>query len=563
MSNGLGDLPIEMLEAIFLEYLELADLRNLSGVSKACHAAAHQIVAYRNKYKRAATMSISQGFLRRFIGGVNIDSAHMVLDAWPFIPFVIRMSKKRKRGNFPLPTLKFQYKNIVGLKGTVEWIHKLKDWNSTTEVKSIEVIHGYHGKSTFDCVIQDVGAHENITHLYLRHIGIGVSGAAAVAGAVRATRSLLRVDLEGNGLGDGAAAIADALGSNATITTLLLANNNISATAGIRFAQALTVNSTLKSLDLSRNLIGDPAATAMCTALKCNTGITALNLSDNHYTLHDDIQRVTALAQALAVNTTVNNLCLCVDFMGNGAEQLGHVLQANNTVKSLNLWWNRLGSADITSIATALTVNDTICNLSLGNNMIGDDGAVTLFEALKKNMSIKVLNVSRNRIGRALCHGALEQALAVNCSIVHLDLGCNSLGDAGAVAVAKGLTVNCTIRTLCLSWNSVGDVGAVALADALKKNCTITALDVQECQVADAGATAIASALVVNKSLRDLNLKRNMIDDAGVIALAAALKSNKTIAKLNLVHNYARGEGIAAMITAWGGRAVGDLTCNP
>eukprot|EP00041_Stephanoeca_diplocostata_P015940 m.309508 g.309508 ORF g.309508 m.309508 type:complete len:98 (+) comp20199_c0_seq35:2009-2302(+) len=85
----------------------------------------------------------------------------------------------------------------------------------------------------------------------------------------------------------------------------------------------------------------------------------------------------------------------------------------------------------------------------------------------------------------------------------------------------------------------------------------------QECQVADAGATAIASALVVNKSLRDLNLKRNMIDDAGAIALAAALKSNQTIVKLNLVHNYARGEGIAAMITAWGGRAVGDLTCNP
>eukprot|EP00041_Stephanoeca_diplocostata_P015945 m.309177 g.309177 ORF g.309177 m.309177 type:complete len:90 (+) comp20199_c0_seq8:2322-2591(+) len=59
------------------------------------------------------------------------------------------------------------------------------------------------------------------------------------------------------------------------------------------------------------------------------------------------------------------------------------------------------------------------------------------------------------------------------------------------------------------------------------------------------------------------SLKRNMIDDAGAIALAAALKSNQTIVKLNLVHNYARGEGIAAMITAWGGRAVGDLTCNP
>lgn len=60
----------------------------------------------------------------------------------------------------------------------------------------------------------------------------------------------------------------------------------------------------------------------------------------------------------------------------------------------------------------------------------------------------------------------LAAALIDNTSVEILALGCNSLGDPGALALAETLHVNTTLKKLFLSDNHIGTTGAKALAAA-------------------------------------------------------------------------------------------------
>ena len=61
-----------------------------------------------------------------------------------------------------------------------------------------------------------------------------------------------------------------------------------------------------------------------------------------------------------------------------------------------------------------------------------------------------------------------------------LYLSCNSIGEAGANALAEGLQHCKNLQTLNLSWNSIGDAGAKVLAEGLQQlqefACTVKLL---------------------------------------------------------------------------------------
>jgi Ran GTPase-activating protein (RanGAP) involved in mRNA processing and transport len=91
-----------------------------------------------------------------------------------------------------------------------------------------------------------------------------------------------------------------------------------------------------------------------------------------------------------------------------------------------------------------------------------------------------------------------------HCSLQHLDLSQNVIGDEGCKLLANGLTSNCLLRVLDLSGNLLVDEGVVALADMLQSNCTLQSLD----------------------------LSNNMFGDSPVLFLTDALKSNSTLQTL-------------------------------
>merc|ERR1712110_1160271 len=61
-------------------------------------------------------------------------------------------------------------------------------------------------------------------------------------------------------------------------------------------------------------------------------------------------------------------------------------------------------------------------------------------------------------------------------AVTYLNLAGNSIGDAGAAAIAEALKTNTVVTTLFLGVNRIGDAGAAAIAEALKTNTAVTTL---------------------------------------------------------------------------------------
>ncbi|KAL1495116.1 hypothetical protein AB1Y20_016983 [Prymnesium parvum] len=99
-----------------------------------------------------------------------------------------------------------------------------------------------------------------VTSLDLRENNIRDEGAAHIAEALKTTATLTSLNLGENEIGaEGAAHIAEALKTNATLTSLNLRGNDIGAEGAAHIAEALKTNATLTSLDLNENGIGSEA----------------------------------------------------------------------------------------------------------------------------------------------------------------------------------------------------------------------------------------------------------------------------------------------------------------
>ena len=150
---------------------------------------------------------------------------------------------------------------------------------------------------------------------------------------------------------------------------------------------------------------------------------------------------------------------------------------------------------------------------------------------------------------RTSAHGmeTLHRMSENDPTLTALDVNSNSIGDAGASALAEALKVNKTLMMLNVHNNDIGDHGASALADALKVNKTLTKLSLYRNSIGATGASALAEALKVNKTLTELNVAGNSIGDAGASALAEALKVNNKLMMLDVQGNSIGAAGKALL----------------
>ena len=109
-----------------------------------------------------------------------------------------------------------------------------------------------------------------------------------------------------------------------------------------------------------------------------------------------------------------------------------------------------------------------------------------------------------------------------------VDLSNNSIGDAGALAIADALAYDTNLQELRLGGNAgIGDGGASALAQALLQNSTLHSLELSACSIGDAAVCALAASLRTNTRLNELQLQRACaqvpIGDTGVRAMCLML----------------------------------------
>ena len=190
----------------------------------------------------------------------------------------------------------------------------------------------------------------------------------------RTFRSFLRLHSVGVfvQLGDGqAAALAEALRTNTTMSELCLSNINLDAADAAVLANPLQTNTTLTVLDLSHNNLGAAGADALANALQTNTTLTRLDLSNNN------------LGAA-------------------GAALLANALQTNTTLTWLDLYDNNLHAAGAVVLANALKTNVTLTVLDLAINNLDAEGAAALANALRINTTLSTLFLSKSDFSQSV-----------------------------------------------------------------------------------------------------------------------------------------------------------------
>ncbi|CAE7347373.1 NLRC3 [Symbiodinium sp. KB8] len=297
----------------------------------------------------------------------------------------------------------------------------------------------------------------------------------AIAEALRSNSTLTSIDLAVCGIGDeGCKAIGEALKTNSTLTRIELAYNRIGNEGGKAIAEALRSNSTLTSISLNGNFISKQVLAEIEKRL--GQGGCAQRTGAEPAIRHRG-SRVPLTRQALAEQLSVhcNPSKLSLVRRGLNVEEvkaIGEALKTNSKVTSINLAEIGIGVEGGKAICEALKCNSTLTFIDLGDCRIGDEGAEAIIEALKSNSTLTDINLAKTGIGeggvKAIC-----KALKSNSTLTHINLSYNSFGDEGAEAIAEALKSNSTLTTIQLAFNSIGVEGGKALAEALKSNTTV------------------------------------------------------------------------------------------
>lgn len=249
------------------------------------------------------------------------------------------------------------------------------------------------------------------SELIMRNLGIGPTGAVAVADALARNASVRRLDLSLNDIQDkGAMAVAKLLEVNSLITDVSLSENKIGKEGVEALGNMLTVNDSLVRIDFSRNHLTDDDIQLFSNVLQTEDSLAALDLSHNSFGI-------------------------------TGGEYLGEMVERNSSLRELNLGWNRFGDEGVKHICAGLKENRTLENLDLCWNEIGHEGARCLALSLEHNGRLLELNLNNNRItDRGM--EMIARSLELNDTLKVLKIGFNLITEEGACALLQSLLVN-------------------------------------------------------------------------------------------------------------------------
>ncbi|XP_065901640.1 protein NLRC3-like isoform X3 [Dysidea avara] len=207
------------------------------------------------------------------------------------------------------------------------------------------------------------------------------------------------------------------------------------------------------------------------------------------------------------------------------------------SLQVLDMSKNRICDDGITAIAGVLG-NSQIRELKINECDITLTGARSLAAGLLVNNSVKILNMSFNKIndnGIAAIAGALS-----NSQISELDVSGCGITLTEARSLAAGLLIN-SVRILKVSFNTIGDDGITAIAATLS-NSQISELFVIRCGITLTGARSLAVGLLVNNSIRRLYIWGNPITVKGARLILQSAVENRVCQEVVLFHQWLGNE---------------------
>ena len=268
----------------------------------------------------------------------------------------------------------------------------------------------------------------NLTELNLSYNKITDKGMLIISKLLEYAENINEVNLSGNQIGDlGCDRLSSSIKGKLFLHTLNL-NTNIIGNSGVMFInELLFTNTGIISLDLGNNRYDWDGLIAVTTALtSVNSSLQVLNVDDPAYRIQDQ------------------------DFF----THFGKMFLSNKGLRKISLRLHKLRFEGVNILTHHLKLNSTISVLDLSCNQICFQGVKFISDYLSEPKTVlRSLILSSNK----LCdQGAkiFAQGIALNASVVHVDLTSNSINDEGLCRLAEGFAENSSVKSLKLFWNN-------------------------------------------------------------------------------------------------------------
>ena len=179
---------------------------------------------------------------------------------------------------------------------------------------------------------------------------------------------------------------------------------------------------------------------------------------------------------------------------------------------------NRLvGDNYLKCICESLQVSDHITEINLKKNRLSDFSIIPLFNTIIKNSillkQIVLIDLSYNKIGFAATELICQYMAEYNCSLEHLNLESNNLGNNNAKKIIDAIYTNLDskIRYLNLGQNLLDDEVSTDLTTLIQKSEYLTVLILYQNQFRNKGAGLMMSEIKKHLRLKILDLSWNLI----------------------------------------------------
>ena len=241
-----------------------------------------------------------------------------------------------------------------------------------------------------------------------------------------------------------------------------------------------------------------------------------------------------AFFAAIAHNTTLTELACAVGCDMHTIQMCLYAQSYGARIDTLNLCGIHAPPAAL-NLDQVLARNTRITHVNMGLCRFGDAAAVALAEVLRHNTTMTHLEVDGNDL---TAHGiaVLGDALGGNTTLATLDLSDNFMESAGVTEIAHALRRNTALTALHLTAVRCGSDACTALTDALRApSSRLNRLDVRGNAFGDAGLDAFSELLTSGQStLRTLYVGNTAITLTGIATFARALASATALTELDL-----------------------------
>ena len=326
-------------------------------------------------------------------------------------------------------------------------------------------------------------------------------GIIAIASALKATQTLISIDVHGNSFGtEGILAIAEALN-----------------------------HTSLQKLDIRYcDLTGEKGLLAIASALRSNTTLNCLAISESEGVDMELIR--TSIVQSLMENPRfisvyVENHLLLTD-----------ELQAKLLTKDiLSIHMIYFPSTIHFNLTTSSPLKEAFCsgNLKMIVDILGLQKPPVRTDKL----------VIHFRYGENETIIDFSQKMFIKLSLQHCQLCAKSLQYLSTTPYCHHL------KYLDISGNHIGHSEAVLVATFLQRN-PVEFLSISDCSIDSVGLKTICLAIKTNPTLKSLNISKNKMSDVKLPSSLTTILIQTSLKELDMSHCDLREEALAEVCTA-------------